>query len=209
MDKNIRQLIEESEAIIFDFDGTVADTETYSWIAHNKALEQYNIYLTEEDIKRYIGKTDKEIFPQLEKDYNIKLDFEAHFKKRINFYMESIIENNLKPYNFIIEILSSYKDKDYYILSSNNGEVIDKLLKKWNIRNYFKKIYSMLDMHLLKEECIKNSKKYFNTSSSKLILFEDSAKVINMAKKYTVKTVFIENERNKNDQCLYDYKFKA
>jgi len=209
MDTKLFDLIQNSKVIVFDFDGTIADTEPYSWIAHNKALEKYNIQLTEKDIKKYIGNNDKIIFANIERDFNIKLNFETHFKERLNFYLTSVMESDLQPFEFIKEILKTFSDKTFYILSSNNENIIRSILNKWNMESKFEKVYSMLDLNLNKEHCIQNSQEFFKVPASKLILFEDSTKTINMAKTYNAKTVLIENDINKNDVCIYDYKIKV
>lgn len=208
MDKKLYNLLMSSQVIIFDFDGTIADTEKYSWIAHNKALEKYGVQLTNEDIKRYIGNNDKIIFANIEKDFNIKLDFETHFRKRIALYVSTIIESNLQPFSYVYEILENFKDKKFYILSSNNGEAIKSILTKWNLLEKFENVYSMLDLNLTKEHCLNNSKAYFGVETSQLTLLEDSTSTINIANKLGTKTILIESNFNKDKSCNCNYKIK-
>ena len=40
MDKNLKKLLDNKRAFIFDFDGTLADTERLHWVAHNEILKK-------------------------------------------------------------------------------------------------------------------------------------------------------------------------
>ncbi|MGD9901566.1 MAG: HAD family hydrolase [Spirochaetales bacterium] len=206
MDKRLFDLINKSEAIIFDFDGTVADTEPYAWAAISKAFASYGIIFDDRYMKEYIGQTDRVVFEVITKDFNKQIDFDAYMKQKIAYYIESAIKDGLKPFGYVAEVLETFKNKKFFILSSNKGEAIKAILNHFGTYNHFAKIYSMLDTNLNKEHCIKNSEEFFNVPSNKLIIFEDSYKTINMAKKYGAKTVLIENELNKNFNCDYDYK---
>ena len=207
MDIKLKTLLDESKTIILDFDNTIAATEQFAWPAFNNVLKDFNVELKEEHIKRYIGNTDRVIFSMIEKDFDITIDFDYYFNKRIKFYIESVIASDLKPFKYVYEILNEFKDRDIYILSSNTKKAIVEILINWKLDTYFKEVYSMIDLKSTKEEFIKNSllPDYFNTKSEDLIVFEDSAKTINMAKSYGAKTVFIKNEMNKNDSCSCDY----
>ena len=41
------------KCVVLDFDNTIAATEQYSWLAHNKSLEKYGVYLNSQYIKKY------------------------------------------------------------------------------------------------------------------------------------------------------------
>ena len=201
--------IKNAKVIILDFDGTVADTEKYSWIAHNQALKNYGIILSEEHIKKYIGNNDKIIFSMIENDFGIKIDFDSHFKNRLDLYLKNIIESDLKPFDFILDLFEKYSDKKFYILSSNSKSVIYQILKKWGLHKKFEQIYSMLDLNSSKKFFLQNAEEKFGCKIEEIVLFEDSAKVINMANLMGAKTVFIENNINKHQQVNYDFKIRV
>lgn len=60
------------KAVIFDFDGVIADTETIHFRAFNKVLEPYGV-LIEEDVywDKYLGYTDKEAYENINIDYDL------------------------------------------------------------------------------------------------------------------------------------------
>ena len=75
-------------AIIFDFDGVILDSEGLHYKVFNQVLEKYKIYITWEDYqKRYIGYNDadalKAIFKNNKKRVNKKIIDELIVNKAI------------------------------------------------------------------------------------------------------------------------------
>jgi beta-phosphoglucomutase len=63
------------KAVIFDFDGVIADTETFHFAAFNDVLAQYNIELTEEEYyEQYLGYSDIDCFSALNDSYKLEWD---------------------------------------------------------------------------------------------------------------------------------------
>lgn len=191
------------KCVVLDFDNTIAATEQYSWLAHNKSLEKYGVYLNSQYIKKYIGHPDNEIFAMIEQDFNIKIDYNTHYSERLKNYIDLILNSDLKPYYYINELLDL--DLKFYILSSNSEFAIRKILKHWGIENKFEKVYSMLDMNLKKSYALENSKTFFGFDQSEIVVFEDSPNTINLANSLGCETVFIDNGDN-NLKCNYDFK---
>lgn len=206
---NLNNIIQNSDVLIFDFDDTIASTEQFSWVAHNKALQSHGVVLTNEYIKKYIGNNDKIIFSMIENDFNIKIDFDSHFSKRLDFYVNEIISSNLQPFLYFKEILQNNSDKNFYILSSNSKKAIKPILEHWGIYNKFVDIYSMIDLGKTKLHFFENTKQYFNADANKITVFEDSAKTIDYAKLNNLNTVFISNKLNENLKCDCDFIIKT
>lgn len=206
MEKELKKLIKETKVVILDFDNTMASTEKYSWQAYSKILKEKGVTFFNEHISRYIGKPDIVIIQNMEKDYNITLPYEETVEKRIKKYLHLALEDNVRPYDYIIELFKEFPNKDYYIMSSNTLRIIKPILEKWNLLNKIKNIYTFAENPISKEERIKNSLEYFEVLQKDLITFEDSPSTINIAKNYNVKSVFIETDLNKNQNCNYDYK---
>lgn len=53
---NLNFLFNNKKIMIFDLDGTIADTETFHWKAYNQLLKnKFNIELSMDNISKYIG----------------------------------------------------------------------------------------------------------------------------------------------------------
>lgn len=63
------------KAVIFDFDGVIADTEGFHYEAFNEVLAAYNIELTEEEYyEKYLGYSDIDCFNAINEDYKLEWD---------------------------------------------------------------------------------------------------------------------------------------
>jgi beta-phosphoglucomutase len=84
------------KAVVFDFDGVIADSEPLHLRAYQKVLQRDGIELTRDDYyKRYLGFDDSGLFRALAKDRGIAIDDD-----RVNSWVESKSE-------LIAEMLSS------------------------------------------------------------------------------------------------------
>ena len=73
--KNKKELmlnIKSKKMYLFDFDGTLAETETLQWKAYNMCLEEYNIVLSNKNIKRYIGNQETKIYKMMQRRNKMK-----------------------------------------------------------------------------------------------------------------------------------------
>ena len=98
-------------AIIFDFDGVILDSEGLHYKVFNQVLEKYKIYITWEDYqKRYIGYNDadalKAIFKNNKKRVNKKIIDELIVNKAILFE-KSIVNNEVDVFPGVVELIKS------------------------------------------------------------------------------------------------------
>lgn len=79
-------LFNNKKIMIFDLDGTIADTETFHWKAYNQLLKnKFNIELSMDNISRYIGNAEINIYSMIKKDYNIDFDDQEFLNERLKF----------------------------------------------------------------------------------------------------------------------------
>lgn len=206
MDKKLKQLVAKSKVVIFDFDNTMASTEKYSWQAYDAILKQYGKQLTAEHINTYIGNPDKVIIPKMEQDFAIELPYEQTFEQKVQNHLLFALQDNVQPHKFVVELFEHFPNKDYFIMSSNTITIISAILQKWNMAQNFKNIYTYAENQISKKERLQNSLQHFGALNKDIIIFEDSASVINMAKDLGLTCVFIQTSMNKDQQCNFDHK---
>ena len=69
-------------AVIFDFDGVIADTETIHFEAFNQSLEPYHIQISKERyFEEYLGLTDRDLICSLIEEGTLKIEEEQMEKK--------------------------------------------------------------------------------------------------------------------------------
>ena len=124
--------------LVFDFDGTIHNTE----IAYKKAiiesLSELNLDINDFDFKSFIGMGPKDVWDIILKDDSDKT---LHIKKngdRIISYMKESGE----LYDGAIETLSYLKDKyDLYILSKCRRVYMEAAREKFGLDRFFSKYF--------------------------------------------------------------------
>lgn len=103
------------EAIIFDFDGLLADTEGIAFEIYQKLLKKHKLSLTiDMYIKDYSGKTDTENMQKIIKDYDLSYTLQEGLYKAAELEKEIMAKGvNLKPGTK--ELLAYLKSNHYKI----------------------------------------------------------------------------------------------
>lgn len=177
--------------IVFDFDGTLADTFD---VIKTIAMNEYSEY----DI-------DIELF----KDKGVKgflkmLNIPRWKLPRMILNVSSKLRNskNIKLFPDIIDMLLCLK-KDYKlgILSSNSKDIIIDTLKEYNIENMFEFVYSdssLFGKHLvLKKMCNK-----YNIDPLDVIYVGDEDRDIIASKKVNIKTIAVTWGFNSKEKLI-------
>uniref|UniRef100_UPI003F4C6C8F HAD family hydrolase n=1 Tax=Brachyspira catarrhinii TaxID=2528966 RepID=UPI003F4C6C8F len=197
MDKNIKV-----KAVIFDFDGTLVDSESLYTKALIKVANEMNV-LKGVDFKSLTGYQTKDIDNILKKEgYHIP----DNLFKEAEVRFHKIMETDLETFDGVMETLESFKDLDMVIASNSNIEYVKKHSDMKGISKYIKG-YSCFneklrakpepDLFLYAFELLKG----YNNDLKKddVIIFEDSLAGIEAAKKAGIKSIAITNSYNKKE----------
>ncbi len=127
------------ECVIFDWDGTLADTMQVIVISFKKALDEINCNVSDEYIERRIGIGAAETFKDILRSTEIKFDdglIEQLVEKKNKFEIE--LGKSVKLFEGAKELLESLHGKIKMALASmNNREVINYLLKVNDLSKFF------------------------------------------------------------------------
>ena len=195
---DLKYLLDDKKAFIFDFDGTIADTEKYHWKAYDVCLSKFKISLSNENIVSFIGNKEKDIYLMIKNEFNIEFDDNDFRKRRKDIFYKLIETHNLEPFKFFIELCSNYSNKEWYILSSQEKQTLMYLLKKWNLETYFKKIIPLANSRNSKFSIIENTFTFLNVNNNEIALFEDSNDVLAFAKLKGIAAIGVQHEFNIN-----------
>ena len=202
--ENLNLLLKSKKMYLFDFDGTLADTETLHWQAFNICLKKFNVVLKEKNIKKYIGNQETKIYKMIQEDFNIIFDEQEFFEERIKYYLQLVKSENLQPFPYVFKLLES-QNIEFNILSSNRLQVLEAVLEIWGLRKKFNKIISAATNNIEKEDVITNIEKYFDFNKEDVALFEDSAKYLKIGQKSKITSIGIEHYYNSNTLVDCDY----
>lgn len=127
------------EAVIFDWDGTLADTSQVVVASFQKALSDIHCKISGEFIERRIGIGSKETFREILQASKMRFDetlIKSLAEKKIQ--TEIKLSGGVKLFDGSLELLESLQGKlKLGLASMNDREVIDHMLKTTNTQRFF------------------------------------------------------------------------
>jgi HAD superfamily hydrolase (TIGR01509 family) len=183
------------EAVIFDWDGTLADTKRVVVASFQKALKEVPYRINDEFIERRIGIGSAETFREILRQLNVQFD-ETFISSLVKRKIEAEIEMtyDVKLLEGALNLLGSLCDKVKLGLASmNNRRVIDHLLDAMDICKFFGAVLTAEDIIRSKpdpEIFLKCARK-LNSKPSKCVVIEDSIFGVKAAKNAGMRCVAV------------------
>ena len=179
------------KVIIFDFDGTILNTEPFiGRLIYETYLKFTGKKLTLEDILRNYGPSEDGMLINLnDGSYDSNEAFEYYLKmyKKMHEEFFTHIDKNLKN---IFEYLKS-NDIDTYIITGRSKESLDISLDILDIRKYFKGYYTGSKKGINKPTSIRNLMNDHNYNNKDLLYIGDTVNDIYSMKEVDVKIISI------------------
>jgi len=127
------------EAVIFDWDGTLADTRRVVVASFQKALSDVHCKISDEFIERRIGIGVKEIFREILRVSKTRFD-ETLITSLVGKKIQAEIDlsSKVKLFEGAMELLEFLRGKVKLALASmSNRDVIDYMLNAMNLQRFF------------------------------------------------------------------------
>jgi beta-phosphoglucomutase len=136
------------DAVLFDWDGTLADTRQAILLSFRRALDKINVAVLDTLIERRIGigadKTFREILQVKNRHFNDEL-IKTLVEEKISAEIE--LSGCVKLFPGVLELLNSLQGRLKIALASmNNRAVIDHFLQKLNISSLFDVVITVEDV---------------------------------------------------------------
>ncbi|HHY81634.1 MAG TPA: HAD family phosphatase, partial [Clostridiales bacterium] len=132
------------EAVIFDMDGVIIDSEPIHMKSDLMLLKEFGIEAEDGVLNRYVGIADMEMWEDLRERFNIGVSVDDIMVKSIINKKRLFTSIELQPVKGIRELLHELKGKKLGIglASSSPVEIIQLILQRLEIREYFDVIVS-------------------------------------------------------------------
>ncbi len=137
-----------AKAVIFDWDGTLAETRKAVLKSFQSVLKEVGCRVSDEFIVRRIGIGTKKTIIEAFRECNMRLDVSTLEKlagEKVSIQAELL--DNVTLFDGIIELLEALQRKTKIALATMSGKkVIDKLLKAKKLTKYFDVVVSADDV---------------------------------------------------------------
>ena len=199
------------QAVIFDMDGVLIDSEPYHYFIEGEIYKKLGIDIPEEVRVNFVGLSNKKMWAFIKEKYNLtqNLDELIFFNEEERAkYMASL--TNVVPNPGVSELLQILKENNIVLAlaSSSTKKVIDILTKKANLQQYFQ--------YMVSGDVVKNGKpapdiflytaQLLKTDVKNCIVVEDSTNGMKAARNAGMKCVAYKNKHTRGqDVTLADF----
>jgi beta-phosphoglucomutase-like phosphatase (HAD superfamily) len=137
--------VRDIRALIFDFDGTLADTMPLHWRAWQTVLERHGLQLTEERFYSLGGVPARDILRQLGREQGITLDPHEAAREKVATYVPLIPE--IRPIAPVLDIARRHRGRwPLAIATGGTRWVIEKALRHLALETWFDMLVTSEDV---------------------------------------------------------------
>ncbi|MGC8764768.1 MAG: HAD family hydrolase [Brevinematia bacterium] len=184
------------KGVIFDFDGTLVDSEKNYFISDREFLREFGIEFTPEMQKEVSGMGNLAFIKKLKLEYGIEDDEEGLLKRKNEYYLK-VARNNTNVYPEMKRFLELLKENDFKtgLASGSSPEILEILLNETELKGYFDVVISS------ESERVKNGKPYpdiylesarsLNLRPDECVAVEDSKYGVEAAKNAGMKCIAV------------------
>ena len=133
------------QGIVFDCDGTLADTMPAHWQAWRAVASRHGIAFSEERFYALGGVPTRHILQMLAKEQNLSIDAQAIAIEKEQAYLERL--THVAPVEIVVQVARAHHGKiPMAVASGGTRDVINMVLTRLNIRDLFGAVVTSEDV---------------------------------------------------------------
>mgnify|MGYP000936416411 CR=1 FL=1 len=194
------------EAVIFDMDGVIVDSEPWHLEVNLKLFEELGFELSLEEYKQFIGKSNIDMWSLLKNKYSLKQSMQELLKIQGEKNIQYLQQQKDGLIEGILTLLRTLKEKGIPtgLASSSSLEYIEAVLDKYKIREYFQVVVTGESMEKGKPapDIFLYTAKLLEAKSENCVVIEDSENGVKAAKAGGMRCIGFKNP-NSGEQDLH------
>lgn len=183
-------------AAIFDMDGVLVDSVRLNWQAMNEVLVPYNVQVTDEEIKKYLGRTLKDQVGMLNVDYGLQLDYNQF--NAATQQIKTQLFASIAPKDGVKELLQGLQQDGtpMAVATSMPRDLTEQRLRAAGILDYFDALVTEDDVerHKPDPEVFVKAAEKLGVAASSCVVFEDAPSGVTAAKAAEMKCVAVRTQ---------------
>jgi HAD superfamily hydrolase (TIGR01509 family) len=172
------------EALIFDMDGTLVDSERIHWLAWKQTLAEDGMAIPDyDDFKKYVGVSDEEMAQEFSAAAGPKSDPHHLVTRKCSAYLELVPQIELLP--GVVETIERWRGRySMAVASSSPYRELIALLEHHGLRDHFVQVVGgdMVPRKKPAPDIYRKAVSLLGTVPSACIAFEDSQSGVEAAK---------------------------
>lgn len=184
-------------AVIFDMDGVLIDSEPLHFQADEAMLKKLNIEAPAGYLEKFVGVTDSVMWKEILETYNIDADVKDVLNAQLSIKLKLLKKGVFEPIDGVIDLLNELEQMEIKcaVASSSAGIFIKEVIKKLSLESYFQ--------HWVSGESVSKSKpspeiflkvaEMIGEDPGDCVVIEDSANGVSAAKHAGMKCIGFKN----------------
>ncbi|MFP4015777.1 MAG: HAD family hydrolase [Halanaerobiales bacterium] len=201
--------MERLEAVIFDMDGVIIDSEPVHYQVNKKLYDELEIEVTDDEYSNFIGVSNLDHWNYLKEKYNIAESVEELIGKQTSQNIKHLQGSSEEPIIGVVQLLEDLERENISIglASSSSLRYIKAVLEKFGIDDYFSVMVSGENMDRGKPhpDIFQEAARKLEVDPENCVVIEDSRNGVMAAKKAQMKCVgFLNVNSGNQDLSLAD-----
>ena len=199
--KTVKSILNQSKGIIFDFDGLLADSEPYHYLAYNEVFERYGHSLDKDEYWVEWTSKGKGIAGEIERhNLDLGVDSIELRKQKFEVYSRYCKNGDIRLFPEAIKVVKRLKSKFPLAIASGSwGHDIRAILNNAGVEH--------LSENILGKESTSKEKPHpdifikaaeiLKCPASQCVVIEDALKGLNAAKAAKMSCIIVRNQLNR------------
>ncbi len=197
------------EAVIFDMDGVIIDSEPIHYKVNQKLYDELEIEVSEEEYNNFVGISNSDHWKYLKEKYKLNESIEELIANQNNQNLEHLEGSDEEPILGIVQILEELKIENIIIAlaSSSSLRYIKAVTEKFAIDDYFSLMVSgeSVDRGKPYPDIFLEAADKLEVDTANCVVIEDSKNGVKAAKSAGMKCIgFVNLNSGNQDLSLAD-----